>query len=258
MAKPVLGGEALSWSSKRGFFAHNPSISDYDRDRIVFVDEHSERSPHLSGRTIGAQADIGLLKTWLRSCEEAHGDQCAPISDVILMPQFSLGLKAFRLVDVQDMCIIDAQVGCRYLTLSYSWGRVPSPCLNKDNMPQLMTPRALDPLRGTLPRTLRDAIDLVKLMGERYIWIDRLCLVQDDPANMQDGIQKMDLIYEGSVLCIIAAAGEDGGAGLPGVRPGSRKVSQNVEEIGPGLKLVRVGKIYDDLGGVHYMKRGWT
>lgn len=252
-------GSTLKWSSKRCFFKDRPGKFGHGRDaeRILFVDEHAERSPHLSGRVLHPQADIGLLKTWLRLCEDVHGDQCAPNPDVLFTPQSPRGLKAFRVVDVEDMCIADAQVGCRYLTLSYSWGKAQSPRLLKDNKTQLMTAHALEPLRGELPRTLRDAIDLVRRMGERYIWIDRLCLVQDDPEDMQHGIQKMDMVYEGAVLCIIAAAGEDGNAGLPGLHDRSRHITQHSEDIAPGLKMVEVGNLYQKLGGV-YMSRGWT
>jgi len=40
-----------------------------------------------------------------------------------------------------------------------------------------MTPLALAPLIDELSKILRGAIFLVKLMGERYIWTGRLCLV---------------------------------------------------------------------------------
>ncbi|KAH9888738.1 hypothetical protein F4778DRAFT_785936 [Xylariomycetidae sp. FL2044] len=35
-------------------------------------------------------------------------------------------------------------------------------------------------LRRVLPKTVNDAIDLAAAMGERYLWVDALCLVQDN------------------------------------------------------------------------------
>jgi hypothetical protein len=247
------------WSSKRGFYMGISGLSPYDTDRIVFVDEHCERPPPLCGRVIAPQADVELLKTWLRSCEHVHGAQCAPIPDVVYTPHSSPeGLKTFRVIDVGSMCIVDAEPGCRYLALSYCWGQTPSLSLLKENKRELMTPRALEPLHGKLPKTLRDAIHLTKLLGEKFLWVDRLCLVQDDPDDLRQGIPKMDLVYEGSVLCVIAAAGEDADGGLPGVHPGEREVTQHVEEIRPGLRLVKVTNLYPALGVTYYMKRGWT
>ncbi|MBE3047786.1 HET domain-containing protein [Candidatus Bathyarchaeota archaeon] len=260
LVEPYTPEGEFRWSSKRGFYRGISNFSPYDFDRIVFVDEeHCERPPQLCGRIIASQADMELLKTWLRSCEHVHGAQCAPNPDVVYTPHSSPGgLKTFRVIDVENMCIVDAEPGCRYLALSYTWGQVPSPSLLKANKTELMTPHGLEPLHEKLPKTLRDAFHLVKLMGEKFIWTDRLCLVQDDQDDMQRGIQKMDLVYEGSVLCVVAAAGVDGDGGLPGVHAGERKVTQQVEEIRPGLRLVKVPNLHRELGGAYYMKRGWT
>jgi hypothetical protein len=33
----------------------------------------------------------------------------------------------------------------------------------------------------TLPRTISDTITVCKELGIRYLWVDRLCIRQDDP-----------------------------------------------------------------------------
>jgi hypothetical protein len=73
-----------------------------------------------------------------------------------------------------------------------------------------------------LPKTIRDAIDLVRALKERYLWVDALCLVQNDQADMQKGIDIMDIIYERAVMTIVAASGDSANSGLPGVHRGSR------------------------------------
>jgi hypothetical protein len=98
------------------------------------------------------------------------------------------------------------------VTLSYLWGRVETLLLLVANKTQLMRPRMLETLRSAIPRTIRDALDLVKLIGEKYLWVDCLCLVQDDPEDMKNGIANMDSVYEGSIVCIVTAAGYDGDA----------------------------------------------
>ncbi len=76
---------------------------------------------------------------------------------------------------------------------------------------------------------------MVSLIGKRYLWIDSLCLVQDDESDLRDSIGSMDLIYGGATATIIAASGIDADAGLPGLRPGSRHADQIIEEIAPGI-----------------------
>lgn len=88
-----------------------------------------------------------------------------------------------------------------------------------------------------LPRTITDAMLLVSRFDERYLWVDSLCIMQDDAENKHDQIALMDVIYQKAILTIVAVSGKNAGAGLPGVRVGSRNVLQYIEHI-QGLVLV--------------------
>ena len=52
----------------------------------------------------------------------------------------------------------------------------------KSNVALLKTAGSLvDPeVLAKFPNTVKDAIDLVESLGERYPWVDSLCIVQDD------------------------------------------------------------------------------
>ncbi len=63
---------------------------------------------------------------------------------------------------------------------------------------------------------------LAQKIGERYIWCDALCLIQNDPDDVDRGIKSMDLIYENAELTVVAACGHDANAGLPGVHKSTR------------------------------------
>ncbi|KAF2101301.1 hypothetical protein NA57DRAFT_53275 [Rhizodiscina lignyota] len=54
-------------------------------------------------------------------------------------------------------------------------------------------------------------------LGLQYIWIDALCIVQDDEQDKQRQIKHMDLIYALASLTIVAASGSDCSIGLHGV-----------------------------------------
>lgn len=64
-----------------------------------------------------------------------------------------------------------------------------------------------------LSKTFRDAIWLTRQLGERYLWIDSLCIVQDDPKDLETQIGLMGRIFEES-YCTIAAVDAKGPDGL--------------------------------------------
>jgi hypothetical protein len=87
-----------------------------------------------------------------------------------------------------------------YIALSYGYGRA---------LPLRTTNATLDehcdgiPF-DVFPRTLQDAIHVTKGLGLRYIWINALCIIQDDEKNWEEQAALMGEIYEGSTLKISA------------------------------------------------------
>jgi hypothetical protein len=76
-------------------------------------------------------------------------------------------------------------------------------------------------LPEALPPTIEDAMAFVKRLGETYLWVDSLCIIQDSPDKLGQ-INQLDRIYSNALLTIVAAAGANVNAGLPGIRLGSR------------------------------------
>ena len=90
----------------------------------------------------------------------------------------------------------------------------------------------------------------------RYLWVDALCIVQDDPILSHDQISQMGSIYLKAIFTIVAAAGKDADAGLPGVRPWSRTVDQQSVDI---LLTAIDGPHYDgEVRNSTWSTRGWT
>src|SRR5206468_126482 len=142
-----------------------------------------------------------------------------------------------RIIDVERACILTAPSNCKYLALSYVWGK-DQPKLTMSTLTSWSQEGAL--LETQTPRTIRDAMVLTLELGERYLWVDSLCIIQDDPEHRKKQIEHMYIIYHRAYLTIIAAGGDDCDAGIP-LLPFStpRNPSQAIENIN-GLVLATV------------------
>ena len=54
-------------------------------------------------------------------------------------------------------------------------------------------------------------------LRKRYLWVDRLCILQDDFELKHKRIASMGFIYASAHFTIVALAREKGDYGLPGV-----------------------------------------
>ncbi|KAK4164791.1 heterokaryon incompatibility protein-domain-containing protein [Cladorrhinum sp. PSN259] len=168
-------------------------------------------------RAADQRASIPLIRSWLDDCGENHGTKCTHLQASILGKQAAMGLL---LIDVHDHCLVRATSAWRYFALSYVWGDTQMPKTMRSNLAARMRPGALPP---TLPATIQDAITLVQELGERYLWTDVLCIVQDDPLQKHQDIKQMDLVYSCATATIVGLHGRNGDSGLPGIRPATRK-----------------------------------
>ncbi|KAF7901471.1 hypothetical protein EAF00_003692 [Botryotinia globosa] len=105
-----------------------------------------------------------------------------------------------KLVDGQE-CLYKGG----YLILSYRWGMTPKDApwqLTTTTMPLFKTEI---PLR-ILPQTLNDAIMLTRKLGEHYIWIDSMCILQDSTEDWQFEASNMTSIYGSAPMTLVAAS----------------------------------------------------
>lgn len=204
------------------------------------------------------EISIDRAQRWVKHCRDHHNQCRAQTGKGAPIPSVFPGLDVLRLIDVRERCLIETDKFLRYTTLSYVWGNTSSLRLTRANMPQLSEPGGLEKRWTLLARTIRDAIDLVDKMGERYLWVDSLCLVQNDAADLKLGTAVMDLVYAQSTLTVIAASGHDANAGLPGVHHGTRHPSQELRVVRPGLTMGVHTTLPDLVKRTVYDTRAWT
>lgn len=164
----------------------------------------------------------------------------------------------FRLIDIESHCLVRIPNGCNpnYLTLSYVWGSEKCFLATKTNIESLEDDRSL--FHPDLPRTIKDAITITGALHHRYLWVDALCIVQDDDDERAVQIKNMGKIYENSRLTIINASGVDANSGFEGVYPHRRKIQQHIEELKPGLRVTLYQPMDELLKRSVWQTRAWT
>lgn len=150
----------------------------------------------------------------------------------------------------------------RFVALSYMW-QANSP----NTYPELRTSNLeglenYDGLKlGNLPNIVSDAISLCQYLDERYLWIDRFCIIQDDASSKHGQICAMDRIYNSAAFTIIAAVNDRNDTGLPGYR-GRPRSAQHL--LGPARKCeveghgIRPDAAQTIVNPSLWNRRGWT
>ncbi|KAI0970600.1 heterokaryon incompatibility protein-domain-containing protein [Xylaria arbuscula] len=146
---------------------------------------------HPVERTDSARS-IEHLRSWVKACTEDH--TCCSSDDPILPT---------RLVKVTEnrVRVFDSQGRRgRYTTLSHRWGTNETFRLIKCNMNAMSDDIAWD----SIPRLYQESIALTRLLGVEYIWIDSLCIIQNDEEDWLTEAGKMKAVYGNSYLNISA------------------------------------------------------
>lgn len=98
----------------------------------------------------------------------------------------------------------------QFLALSHCWGELQIITTTRENYQ--------DHLSGvpfaSLSQTFQDAVLLTLALGKHYIWIDSLCIIQNDPDDWACEAGNMGGVYENAILVIAASAARDGSIGI--------------------------------------------
>lgn len=215
--------------------------------------------------------DLALVQNWLNDCLDHDSCKNNRVAQQDNMAQIFY-TSGFRLVDVIEGRLVEKTEPCKYIALSYVWGQAASfgLCTKKENLSTLSQPSSLDRshtqdgVSKRLPRTIADAISFCRLIGHRYLWVDSLCIVQNDPDEKRRLIHGMNSVYENADLTIIALSGVDADAGLAGISPrgpdtdncGREHVFHEIN----GISSIGIGRIslIEQIQCSHWNARGWT
>ncbi|KAI6126928.1 heterokaryon incompatibility protein-domain-containing protein [Pisolithus sp. B1] len=206
----------------------------------------------IGGRYVPAQVNTHLIRAWLHQCESDHGKGCRP--------SLPLSLEQTRVptfvIDVIQSCLVYSPSQCRYVALSYVWGAAAVYKHLRENTQDLRKTGSL--LSLPIPATIRDAMTLTHAIGERYLWVDSLCIIQNDLEMLQSEITRMGSIYSKALFAIIAASGDSADSGLPGVEQGSREQLQKTLRFADCELLSVIDMTQSGIDDTPWAQRAWT
>ncbi|KAK0115694.1 hypothetical protein ONS95_000039 [Cadophora gregata] len=109
-------------------------------------------------------------------------------------------MKKRTYINVQTLSLVECPYDSRYIALSYVWGRVPQLLLTSSNRDLLLKKGSLKKMEDGIPRVVRDAITAVRSLGETLLWVNCLCIVQDDDTEKHVMISEMATVYDQALL----------------------------------------------------------
>ncbi|GAW23075.1 hypothetical protein ANO14919_126250 [Xylariales sp. No.14919] len=160
--------------------------------------------------------DVEKVKNWMSHCNDHH-EMCDKRLFHRALP------SGFLVIDVETECIVEPHYDINdYVALSYQWATATAYkdrdlMLLRSNKQKLQRQGSLSAY--VLPEVIQDSMEFCRDIGQRYLWVDRLCIYQDedDEDGLKQGqIDGMGAIYWLATVTLVASA-NGVGIGLPGV-----------------------------------------
>ncbi|KAK3496066.1 heterokaryon incompatibility protein-domain-containing protein [Neurospora crassa] len=190
---PKLGSMLMLGSISFSFHFHLRPIAN------EVTDNHEQISTPSS---VQCEPDMmGLLKYWFKECYNNHpycrpsGPSFSPTRLLLIENEYSARIVATK----------DCNAHYPYVALSHCWGTVSRLKLQKSNMVDLLKHISIT----ELPTTYREGISVTLALGFSYIWIDSLCVIQDDEKDWAEEAAMMKDVFEHCFINLSATAAPD-------------------------------------------------
>ncbi|KAK4167754.1 heterokaryon incompatibility protein-domain-containing protein [Cladorrhinum sp. PSN259] len=213
--------ETITISLRRGYVPHISRPSAVGFDLIAKPDPDSPCQPAMEAythrpsipETPTLEHSVAFVRPLLEECDRSHGLSCQRTAKVLPKRLLDVENGTIKLVDTE---ISNASVsGCKYIALSHCWGESRPVETKTCNLARHYSEIPWE----RLSNTFKDAITLTRSLGIPHIWIDSLCIIQDDPLDWEIEAAKMASVYSGCYLTIAATGSKNGDGGCFFSRP---------------------------------------
>ena len=160
--------------------------------------------------TAGSESCISRARSWLQECRFTHprcGKSSWSPSRMLDISQSSIRLHIRKSVDET------LDIG-PYVALSHCWGQDPFLTTTRSNISDHV--QSID--LTTLSKTFKDAAQISRDLDFPYLWIDSLCIIQDDIQDWYRESSQMADIFSKAALVIGATSSPTSNHGFLGPR----------------------------------------
>ncbi|KAF2183605.1 HET-domain-containing protein, partial [Zopfia rhizophila CBS 207.26] len=192
----------------------------------------------------GSPIYFKLLRGWMQFCDQHHEGWGCPRKHNAVLPT--------RVVDVGDeknslhlrLYRPEKPEEAEYIALSHCWGKLAKKdkdkfCTTPENVSERHQRFSMD----VLPQTFKDAVKVTRELGKRFLWIDSLCIIQDDPKDWDDESKRMEAVFANAYCTIAASSAADSTVGF------LKRLQSNAEPI---------DDFHHDVEESVLSKRGWV
>lgn len=154
------------------------------------------------------------MKLWLTTCDEEH--ECQNKKESHFWPTRVVdvggqGTPSLTIVETKSWQETQNPGRRGYVALSHRWGEAKPP--NLENEPRTTKENIKDRLNGfnidDLPKTFQDAVRTTRAIGQRFLWVDALCIIQDDEEDWKKESRTMETVFSSAYCTIAADAAKD-------------------------------------------------
>lgn len=190
-----------------------PNAADLDGSIQLLAEDAPQinRQKLFHGRIVDVKKVNKILASnWLRICESEHKNKCEQPGPVY--HGRDARLCDLILVDVKNLCIVQQRSELpatpRSICLSYCWPPKKPYTLTQAGLCELLQGKSVQSKLEFLSDAIRDAIQCVADLGETYLWVDSLCIIQADEENKRRQISHMAEIYTSALLTLVSVSSD--------------------------------------------------
>lgn len=217
---------------------HSPTEASHIRHTLTLETAVDYFENYIDPTAKSRNDTLRTCSKWISSCLRDHQSCCTirQRSAQLNLPRPNRLLQLLhpqrqivRLITVRD------DQDYSYITLSHRWGDTRQEGPEPHRLSRLARGPGMYSVAGleagvpvsTLPKTFRDALEIIGHCGYEYLWIDSLCILQDKDANGNNPDWEAEApnvggIYARAVLNIAATENKDSEGGLFSGRQGIR------------------------------------
>lgn len=190
-----------------------------DRLTVELFVRHSDGSNESSDQLIGPVTEVApfsgsdachsLAASWLKDCIENH-----PTCGTSGPAQLPTRVIDVGYTEASEPHLVESRgLHGNYVALSYCWGdpkvhpRMRTLKTNYDDHKRCIA-------YSSMPRTIQDAVTICRKLGVQYLWVDALCIIQEDLQDWIEESVKMCSVYSDAVFTISAAHADGVSGGI--------------------------------------------